>query len=118
MQAFLNRSLESSIYAYIYLDASYLKGRQGKAQQLCARAVVVAMGMNAYGRRELLALKVGDGETEAFWAEFIAYLRERGLAGVKLVISHAHSGLTKAIRMQLGAVSSSAAGSITASRRA
>ncbi len=101
VQAFLGRSLESSSYAYVYLDATYLKGRLGKAQQVCSRAVVVAMGVNEDGRRELLGLKVGDSESEPFWAEFISHLKERGLAGVKLVISDAHSGLTKAIRRQL-----------------
>jgi len=101
VQAFLSRPLESSGYAYVYLDATYLKGRLGKAQQVCSRAVVVAMGVNADGRRELLGLKVGDSETEPFWAEFIAHLKERGLGGVKLVISDAHTGLTKAIRRQL-----------------
>ncbi len=67
------------------------------------------MGVNADGHRELLGIKVGDSENEAFWAEFIAHLKERGLDGVKLVISVgeafpggvAHSGLTKAIRRQL-----------------
>jgi transposase-like protein len=101
VQAFLARPLESSGYAYVYLDATYLKGRRGKAQQVCSRAVVVAMGVNADGRRELLGLKVGDSESEVFWADFVAHLKERGLAGVKLVISDAHSGLTKAIRRQL-----------------
>ena len=98
---FLSRPLESSSYAYVYLDATHLKGRLGKAQQVCSRAVVVAMGVNEDGRRELLGLKVGDSETESFWAQFITSLKERGLAGVKLVISDAHSGLTKAIRRQL-----------------
>ena len=101
VQAFLSRPLESSGYAYVYLDATYLKGRLGKALQVCSRAVVVAMGVNADGRRELLGIKVGDSENEAFWAEFIASLKERGLTGVKLVISDAHVGLTKAIRRQL-----------------
>ena len=101
VQAFLDRPLESSGYAYVYLDATYLKGRLGKALQVCSRAVVVAMGVNADGRRELLGIKVGDSESEAFWAEFIASLKERGLTGVKLVISDAHVGLTKAIRRQL-----------------
>ena len=101
VQAFLGRSLESSSYAYVYLDATYLKGRLGKAQQVCSRAVVVAMGVNEDGRRELLGIKVGDSESEPFWAEFISHLKERGLSGVKLVISDAHSGLTKAIRRQL-----------------
>jgi putative transposase len=100
VQAFLGRPLESSCYAYVYLDATYLKGRLGKAQQVCSRAVV-AMGVNEDGRRELLGLKVGDSESEPFWAEFIAHLKERGLAGVKLVISDAHAGLTKAIGRQL-----------------
>ena len=101
VQAFLNRPLEGSGYAYVYLDATYLNGRQGKAQQVTSRAAVVAMGVNADGRRELLGLKVGNSESEAFWAEFISHLKERGLGGVKLVISDAHSGLTKAIRRQL-----------------
>ncbi|MFM9104545.1 MAG: IS256 family transposase [Cyanobium sp.] len=101
VQAFLSRPLESSSYAYVYLDATYLKGRLGKAQQVCSRAVVVAMGVNEDGRRELLGLKVGDSESETFWAEFLSHLKERGLAGVRLVVSDAHSGLTKAIRRQL-----------------
>jgi putative transposase len=95
------RPLQESGYAYVYLDATDLKGRLGKALQVCSRAVVVAMGVNADGRRELLGLKVGDSESEAFWAEFIASLKERGLSGVTLVISDAHVGLTKAIRRQL-----------------
>ena len=89
VQAFLSRPLQESGYAYVYLDATYLKGRLGKALQVCSRAVVVAMGVNADGRRELLGLKVGDSESEGFWAEFISHLKERGLAGVKLVISDA-----------------------------
>ncbi len=99
VQAFLSRPLESSGYAYVYLDVTYLKGRQGKAQQVCSRAVVIAMGVNEDGRRELLDLKVVDSET--LWAEFISHIKERGLDGVKLVISDAHSGLSKAIRWQL-----------------
>ena len=101
MQAFLNRPLQEAGYAYVYLDATYLKGRLGKALQVCSRAVVVAMGVYADGRRELLGLKVGDSESEGFWSEFIASLKERGLTGVKLVVSDAHVGLTKAIRRQL-----------------
>jgi len=101
VQALLSRPLESSSYAYVYLDATYLKERLGKAQQVCCRAVVVAMGLNEDRRRELLGLKVGDSETESLWAEFISHLKERGLAGVNLMISDDHTGLTKAIRRQL-----------------
>jgi putative transposase len=101
VQASLSRPLQETGYAYVYLDATCLNGRQGKAQQVTSRAAVVAMGVNADGRRELLGLKVGNSETETFRAEFITSLKERALAGVKLVISDAHSGLTKAIRRQL-----------------
>jgi transposase-like protein len=101
VQAFLGRPLDEGSYAYIYLDATYLHCRLGKALQVCSRAVVVAMGVNADCRRELLGLKVGDSESELFWSEFIGSLKERGLTGVKLVISDAHVGLTKAIRRQL-----------------
>jgi putative transposase len=91
------------------MDATYLHGRLGKAMQVCSRAVVVAMGVNVDGRRELLGLKVGDSESEGFWSEFIASLIaagfceavERGLTGAKLVISDAHGGLSKAISRQL-----------------
>ena len=75
VQAFLNRPLQESGYAYVYMDATYLHGRLGKALQVCSRAVVVAMGVNVDGRRELLGLKVGDSESEGFWSEFIASLK-------------------------------------------
>jgi len=81
--------------------------------QVCSRAVVVAMGVNADGRRELLGLQVGDSESEAFWSEFIGSLKERGLTGVKLVISDAHKGLTNSIRRMLQGSSGNAAGSIS-----
>ena len=100
VQAFLSRPLQESGYASVYLDGNDLKGRLGKALQVCSRAVVVAMGVYADGRRELLGIK-GDRESEIFWSEFIASLKERGLTGVKLIVSDAHVGLIKAIRRQL-----------------
>lgn len=69
------------------LDATYLHGRLGRAMQVCSRAVGMAIGVNADGRRELLGLKVGDSESELFWSEFIGSLKERALTGAKLVIS-------------------------------
>jgi hypothetical protein len=77
--------------------SSDLHGRLGKVLLVCSRAVVVAMA-NADGRRELLGLKVGNSESESFWSEVIADLKERGLTGMKVVVSDAHEGLTKAIR--------------------
>ena len=58
----------------LFLDATDLHGRQGRAMQFCSRAVVVAMGMNVDGRRELLGLKVGDTESEPLWRDFIGSL--------------------------------------------
>ncbi len=74
VQAFLSRPLQEAGYAYIFLDATYLHGRLGRALQVCSRAAVVAMGVNADGRRELLGLQVGERESEGFWSAFISSL--------------------------------------------
>ena len=97
VQAFLGRPLEFSRYPYVYLDATYLHGRDQVRKQVISRAVVVAVGITASGQRELLGIEVGDSEDEAFWTAFLRRLRERGLTGVQLVISDAHAGLKKAI---------------------
>jgi putative transposase len=62
-----------------------------------SQAVVIATGVSADGRREVLGCAVGDSETEEFWTEFLRDLRDRGLSGVQLVISDAHRGLVNAI---------------------
>jgi transposase-like protein len=72
VQAFLNRPLQESGYTYVYLDATYMHGRLGPALQVCSRAAVIAMGVNAYGRRELLGLAVGD-KSEGFWKTFHSF---------------------------------------------
>ena len=97
VQAFLNRPLEFSRYPYVYLDATYLHGRDPARRQVISRAVIVAVGITANGQREVLGIEVGDSEDEAFWTAFLRRLRERGLSGVQLVISDAHAGLKKAI---------------------
>ena len=79
VQAFLNRPLEGQGYAYLYLDTTYLNGGLGRAMQVCSRAAVVTMGVNADGRSELLGLKVGDSESEGFWSKFIGSQKERSL---------------------------------------
>ena len=65
--------------------------------RVVSQAAVVATGVSADGRREVLGHAVGDSETEQFWTEFFRSLRERGLTGVQLVISDAHRGLTAAV---------------------
>jgi len=97
VQAFLQRPLEFSRYPYVYLDATYLHGRDPARRQVISRAVIVAVGITATGQREVLGIEVGDSEDEAFWTAFLRRLRERGLLGVQLVISDAHAGLKKAI---------------------
>jgi putative transposase len=95
MAAFRARPLGHAEFPYVFLDATYLKGRVGG--QVVSRAVVVATGVSMNGDREVLGCAVGDSEDEAFWTTFLRSLRERGLTGVRLVISDHHLGLTKAI---------------------
>jgi transposase-like protein len=60
-------------------------------------AVIVAVGVNGDGRREVLGLAIGASEAETFWTDFLRKLARRGLRGVKLVVSDAHEGLKAAI---------------------
>ncbi len=95
MAAFRARPLGHVEFPYVFLDATYLKGRVGG--QVVSRAVVVATGVSMNGDREVLGCAVGDSEDEAFWSEFLRSLRSRGLTGVRLVISDHHLGLKNAI---------------------
>ena len=94
--AFRDRSLDHIEFPYVFVDATYLNGR--KDHRVVSRAVVVATGVAADGNREVLDLDVGDSEDEVFWTTFLRRLRKRGLHGVVLVISDAHTGLKTAIR--------------------
>ena len=93
--AFRARSLAHVEFPYVFLDATYLKGRVD--HQVVSRAVVVATGVSMDGNREVLGCAVGHSEDGAFWTEFLRSLRARGLKGVRLVISDQHLGLKKAI---------------------
>ena len=94
LEAFRTRPLEGE-FPYVFADATYVKARvRGR---VISRAVVVATGVRSDGGREVLGLAVGDSEDGVFWAEFFRSLRNRGLFGVKLVISDHHLGLKKAI---------------------
>lgn len=90
VSAFLNREIEGH-WPYLWLDATYVKSRE--SGRVTTRAVVVAVGVNEAGRREVLGLAVGPSETEAFWTDFLRNLVRRGLKDVKLVVSDAHQGL-------------------------
>jgi transposase-like protein len=94
VQSFLTRPLEGD-WPYVWLDATYVKVRQ--AGRIVSVAVIIAIGVNVDGRREVLGMDIGPSEAETFWTEFLRKLARRGLRGVKLVISDAHEGLKAAI---------------------
>lgn len=84
---------------YLYLDATFLDARW--ARKVENVSALVAYGVNREGKRELLAVTLGLAESEESWAELLAQLVERGLHGVRLVISDAHAGLWAAVRHHL-----------------
>ncbi|ESR22556.1 Mobile element protein [Lutibaculum baratangense AMV1] len=91
---FLDRPLAGE-WPYVWLDATYLKVRQGG--RIVSVAAIIAVAVNTDGRREIIGLAIGPSEAETFWTDFLRSLKSRGLAGVKLVISDAHTGLKAAI---------------------
>src|SRR4051795_8882687 len=100
--AFRDRTLAEAAYPYVFLDATYCKARVN--HRVVSQAVVIATGVTGDGRREVLGFDVGDSEDGAFWTAFLRSLKARGLGGVQLVISDAHTGLKAAIgAVMLGA---------------
>ena len=100
VSSFLERLLEGD-WPYVWLDATYLKQRQGG--RIVSVAVIIAVAANTEGRREIIGMSVGQSEAAPFWIDFLRSLNKRGLKGVKLVVSDAHEGLKKAIQQVLGA---------------
>jgi putative transposase len=93
VNAFLNRPIEGE-WPYLWIDATYLKEREGG--RIVSTAVIVAVGVNTLGKREVLGVASGPSEAEPFWKGFLRSLADRGLRGVKLVISDDHKGLRSA----------------------
>ncbi len=100
VQAFLERPLAGE-WPYLWLDATYLRQREGG--RIVSVAAIIAVAVDAEGRREIVGLHIGPSEAETFWAAFLRRLVKRGLRGVKLVVSDAHEGLKGAIARVLGA---------------
>src|SRR5512141_1728271 len=94
VNAFLARPIEGD-WPYLWIDATYVKVRE--AGRIVSVAVIIAVGVNADGRREVLGVDIGPSEAETFWTAFLRKLARRGLRGVKLVVSDAHEGLKAAI---------------------
>ena len=98
VEAFRGRTLGHVAFPYVYLDATYINVRDDALGQVVSRAVVIATGITANGDREILGVDIGDSEDETFWTRFLRSLKDRGLGGVRLVISDAHAGLKASIR--------------------
>lgn len=95
VNTFLSRPLEGA-WPYLWLDATYVKVREGG--RIISRAVIVAVAVNEDGKREVLGVATGPSEAETFWTDFLRSLADRGLRGVKLVIADDHKGLRAAAR--------------------
>jgi transposase-like protein len=94
--AWNSRSLREKSYPFIIVDAMVIKVREdGRVRQ---RGVLIAVGINEEGYREVLGLMVGDSESEESWSEYFSWLKQRGLHGVDIIVSDHHKGLIKAIR--------------------
>lgn len=103
LAAFRARRLDEVEYTYLMIDARYEKVRvEGK---VVSQAVLVVMGVSSLGRKEILDWRVGDSESEQTWGALFRSLKDRGLAGVKLVISDAHAGIIAAMKRHFQGVS-------------
>jgi transposase-like protein len=94
VKAFLDRPIEGD-WPCLWIDATYLKVRRGG--RIVSVAVIIAVGVNTDGRREVPGMEIGTSEAEPIWTEFLRKLTRRGLRGVKLVISDAHEGIKAAV---------------------
>jgi len=95
LERFSRRRMEED-YPYLILDARYEKVREDGAVR--SQAVLVAIGIDWEGRRNVLAVELANRESASSWKELLGGLRERGLRGVQLAISDDHAGLRRAIR--------------------
>jgi len=94
VEEFLKRPIEHPI-PYLYVDASYFKVRTDS--RYVTKAFMIVMGVRDDGYREILGARIADGEDELFWSGLFQDLADRGLSGVKLVISDGHKGIRKAV---------------------
>jgi transposase-like protein len=94
VEEFLKRHIEHPI-PYLFVDASYFKVRTDS--RYVTKAFLVVTGIRDDGYREILGAKIADGEDELFWSGLFQDLADRGLSGVKLVISDGHKGIQKAV---------------------
>jgi putative transposase len=94
LERFAGRGLEES-YPYLILDARYEKVREEGV--IRSQAVLIAIGINWDGHRQVLAVELANRESASSWKEFLVRLKQRGLHGVEFVVSDDHAGLRRAI---------------------
>jgi transposase-like protein len=95
LTAFARRRLDEP-FAYLIIDAKYEKVRQAGVVRSCA--VLVALGVDWEGRRQVLAVELANRESRSSWKDFLVDLRDRGLHGVEYVVADDHAGLRAAVR--------------------
>lgn len=95
VEAFRHRPLEKE-YPFLVVDALYLKVRQD--HRVKSKGLLIAVGINQDGYREVLGFTTANTESEASWGDFFSSLKDRGLKGVQLVTSDNHKGLVLAVR--------------------
>ncbi len=96
VSAWRNRDLSQNTYPFVIVDALVVRVRENG--RVRPRSLLVACGVNAEGYREILGFALGDKESEISWAAFFVGLKQRGLAGVDLIVSDSHGGLVSVIR--------------------
>jgi putative transposase len=94
--AWNERPLGELAFPFVLADALVVKVRE--QERVRALATLIAIGVNAAGYREILGIQLGDSESEGSWSTFFAWLKRRGLSGVDLVVSDAHTGLLAAVQ--------------------
>jgi len=95
LAAFANRPLAEP-FPYLILDARYEKVRE--AGVVMSQAVLIAVGIDWDGRRQILAVEMANRESRSSWKDFLLALKARGLHGVEYVVADDHAGLRAAIR--------------------
>ena len=100
VKAFLDRPIEGE-WPYLWIDATDLKVRRGG--RIVSVAVIIAVGVNTDGRRDVLGMEIVKSEAESIWTEFLRKLTRRGPRGIKLVVSDTHEGIKAAVSRVLSA---------------
>jgi transposase-like protein len=90
------RDLSNKKYPYLMTDVIYIDVRENG--KVISKSCHIAVGVSEKGTREILGFMIQGGESEDSWTVFFDYLKQRGLTGIKMIISDAHKGLVKAIK--------------------